>query len=199
MINTSKRRENLRALVESSLLVAIGFALSYVTPFRLPWGGSVTPLSMLPILMIGIRHGLKWGLLGGIVYACLQMMQQFWPPPTGTVQGYIAVVMLDYLLAFTVLGLSGLFRGRKFGLLYAAPLCLTLRYLSHFISGIVVWGIYAEDMPVWLYSLTYNGSYMVPEIILTTIVSAVLCLTAPPILFNMVKVQRVSESAESSD
>ena len=185
MINTSKRRENLRALVESSLLVAIGFALSYVTPFRLPWGGSVTPLSMLPILMIGIRHGLKWGLLGGIVYACLQMMQQFWPPPTGTVQGYIAVVMLDYLLAFTVLGLSGLFRGRKFGLLYAAPLCLTLRYLSHFISGIVVWGIYAEDMPVWLYSLTYNGSYMIPEIIITTVVGAALCLTAPPILFNI--------------
>jgi len=187
MANNSKSRENLRALVESSLLVAIGFALSYVTPFRLPWGGSVTPLSMLPILMIGIRHGLKWGLLGGFVYACLQMLQQFWPPPTGTVEGYIAVVMLDYIIAFSVLGLSGLFRGKKYGLLIAAPLCLTLRFLSHFISGIIVWGVYADNMPVWLYSLTYNGSYMVPEIILTTIVSAVLCLTAPAILFNMSK------------
>jgi len=187
MVNNSKSRENLRALVESSLLVAIGFALSYVTPFRLPWGGSVTPLSMLPILMIGIRHGLKWGLLGGVVYACLQMIQQFWPPPTGTVEGYIAVVMLDYIIAFTVLGLSGIFRGKKLGLLFAAPLCLTLRFLSHFISGIVVWGVYAEDMPVWIYSLTYNGSYMIPEIILTTIVSGVLCLTAPPILFNLSK------------
>jgi len=176
--------ENLRALVESSLLVAIGFALSYITPFRLPWGGSVTPLSMLPILMIGLRHGLKWGILGGIVFACLQMLQQFWPPPTGTIEGYIAVVMLDYIVAFGVLGLSGLFRGKKFGLLYAAPLCLCLRYLSHFISGMVVWGIYADNMPVWLYSLTYNGSYMIPEILLTTIVGAVLCLTAPPILFN---------------
>jgi len=199
MVNNSKSRENLRALVESSLLVAIGFALSYVTPFRLPWGGSVTPLSMLPILMIGIRHGLKWGLLGGVVYACLQMIQQFWPPPTGTVQGYIAVVMLDYLVAFTVLGLSGLFRGKKYGLLIAAPLCLSLRFLSHFISGIIVWGVYADNMPVWLYSLTYNGSYMVPEIILTTIVSAVLCLTAPPILFNMSNSQKVAESSEVSD
>jgi len=199
MSNNSKSRENLRALVESSLLVAIGFALSYVTPFRLPWGGSVTPLSMLPILMIGIRHGLKWGLLGGVVYACLQMIQQFWPPPTGTVQGYIAVVMLDYLVAFTVLGLSGLFRGKKYGLLIAAPLCLTLRFLSHFISGIIVWGVYAENMPVWLYSLTYNGSYMVPEIILTTIVSAVLCVTAPSILFNMSKSPKVTESTEVSD
>ena len=199
MVNNSKKRENLRALVESSLLVAIGFALSYITPFRLPWGGSVTPLSMLPILMIGIRHGLKWGLLGGVVYACLQMMQQFWPPPTGTVEGYIAVVSLDYIVAFSVLGLSGLFRGKKFGLLFAAPICLILRYLSHFISGIVVWGVYAEDMPVWLYSLTYNGSYMIPEIILTTIVSAVLCITAPPVLFNMLKPQQVVKPAESSD
>jgi len=195
----SKSHKQLRALVESALLVALGFILSYITPFRLPWGGSVTPLSMLPILMIGLRHGLKWGLAGGFIYACLQMLQQFWPPPTGTVQGYIAVVMLDYIVAFTVLGLSGLFRGMKFGLLIAAPISLTLRYLSHFISGMVVWGIYADGMPVWLYSLTYNGSYMIPEIVLTTIVSAVLCATAPPILFNMKKAVLASEATESSD
>ena len=198
-MENSKSRKELRALVESALLVALGFILSYITPFRLPWGGSVTPLSMLPILMIGLRHGLKWGLAGGFIYACLQMLQQFWPPPTGTVQGYIAVVMLDYIVAFTVLGLSGLFRGMKFGLLIAAPICLTLRYLSHFISGMVVWGIYADGMPVWLYSLTYNGSYMIPEIVLTTIVSAVLCATAPPILFNMKKAVLVSETSESSE
>ena len=185
MISTS--RENLRALIESSLLVALGFILSFITPFKLPWGGSVTPLSMLPILMIGIRHGLKWGLAGGLLYSGLQMLQQFWPPPTVTLEGYIAVVMLDYVLAFSVLGLSGLFKGKNFGLMIAAPLCLTLRYISHFISGIIVWGIYAEDMPVWLYSLTYNGSYMIPEIILTTIVGTILFLTAPPILFNTEK------------
>jgi len=187
MENSINSKQRLRALVETSLLVAIGFVLSYITPFRLPWGGSVTPLSMLPILMIGIRHGIKWGLAGGFVYAGLQMLQQFWPPPTGTVSGYIAVVMLDYVLAFSVLGLSGLFRRSKFGLLIAAPVCLTLRFLCHFISGIIVWGVFAENMPVWLYSLTYNGSYMLPEIILTTAVSAVLCLTAPPVLFNLRK------------
>jgi len=192
-------RENLRALVESSLLIALGFILSYITPFKLPWGGSVTPLSMLPILMIGIRHGLKWGLAGGFIYAGLQMLQQFWPPPTGTVEGYIAVVFLDYIAAFTILGLSGLFRGRKFGLLIAAPLCTTLRYLSHFVSGIIVWGVYAQDMPVWLYSLTYNGSYMIPEIVLTTAVSAVLCITAPPILFNMKKIVKANEATDTSE
>ena len=198
MENNTKSRANLRALVESSLLVAIGFVLSYVTPFRLPWGGSVTPLSMLPILMIGIRHGLKWGLAGGFIYAGLQMLQQFYPPPTGTPQGYIAVVMLDYVIAFSVLGLSGLFRGMRYGLLIAAPICLTLRFICHFVSGMIVWGIYADNMPVWLYSLTYNGSYMVPEIILTTIVSAVLCATAPA-LFKVSNNLRTSSTSVSSD
>jgi len=180
MVINSKSRNELRALIESALLLAIGFVLSYFR-FGIPWvqGGSVTPFSMLPIMVIGLRHGLKWGLGSGFVYACLQMLQQFYPPPTATVDGYIAVVLLDYILAFTVLGLSGLFRGKKYGLLFAAPLCLTLRFLCHFISGIVVWGIYAEDIPVWLYSLTYNGSYMAPELVLLIILGAVLCSTAP--------------------
>ncbi|MCL2628733.1 MAG: energy-coupled thiamine transporter ThiT [Oscillospiraceae bacterium] len=190
-----KSRDNLRALVETAILVAIGFVLSLIAPFRLPWGGSVTPISMLPILMIGIRHGISWGLAGGALYSCLQMLQQFWPPPTGTVEGYIAVVTLDYVLAFSVLGLSGIFKGKAYGLMFAAPLCLILRYLCHFISGIIVWGIYAENMPVWLYSLTYNGSYMIPEIILTTVVGTVLCLTAPPILFNISTAKQTGEAA----
>jgi len=197
-MENSKQRENLRALVESALLVALGFVLSYFTLFRLPQGGSVTPFSMLPIMMIGLRHGLKWGLAGGFIYAGLQMLQQFWPPPTGTVEGYIAVVMLDYVVAFTVLGLSGLFRGKQYGLLLAAPLCLILRFLSHFISGIIVWSIYAGELPVWLYSLTYNGTYMGLELVLTMVVGVVLCRTAP-ILFNLPNGKLAIETAESSD
>jgi len=182
----SKTRKELRSLVESSLLIALGFVLSYISLLRLPQGGSVTPFSMLPILMIGLRHGLKWGLGGGVVYSGLQMLQQFYPPPTATVSGYISVVLLDYIIAFTVLGLSGFFRGKQYGLLYAAPLCLVLRFLSHFASGIIVWNIYAGELPVWLYSLTYNGSYMGIELVLTMIVGAVLCRTAP-VLFGVSK------------
>jgi len=180
----SNSRDSLRALVESAILVALAFILSYFTLFKLPQGGSVTPFSMLPVMMIGLRHGLKWGLGGGFIYACLQMLQQFWPPPTGTVEGYIAVVMLDYILAFTVLGLAGLFKGKRYGLLFAAPICLTLRFLSHFISGIIVWNIYAGELPVWLYSLTYNGTYMGIELLLTMVIGFLLCTTAP-ILFNV--------------
>jgi len=178
-LDINKSREHLRSLVESAVLIAVAFVLSYVTLIKMPQGGAVTPVSMLPLLMVGLRSGLKWGLGAGFVYAGLQMMQEFWPPPTATVQGYVAVVMLDYVAAFTVLGLSGLFRGKKYGLLYAAPLCLLLRFLSHFFSGVVVWGIYAGDLPVWLYSLTYNGSYMGVELVMTMLVGAILCKTAP--------------------
>ena len=184
-MNISKSKKNLRALLESALLVAVGFVLSYITLIKLPQGGSVTPLSMLPVLMIGLRHGLKWGLCGGVIYACLQMLQQFWPPPSGTAIAYISVVMLDYIFAFSVLGLSGIFRGTRYGMIFAVPLCLCLRFLCHFISGIVIWSTYAPPgAPVWLYSLTYNGSYMGLEFAFTMITGAVLCKTAP-ILFKL--------------
>jgi len=185
-MNTEKSHENLRALVESSLLVAIGFVLSFISHLiglRMPQGGSFTLLSMLPVLTIGLRHGVKWGIGGGFVYACLQMLQEFWPPPTATVAGYISVIMLDYVVAFTVLGLSGFFKGRRYGLLYAAPICCFLRFFSHFISGIIIWNIYAGELPVWLYSLTYNGSFMGFELVTIMVVGAVLCKTAP-ILFT---------------
>jgi len=182
-METAKSSNNLRALVESALLIATGFVLSYVTLFKMPQGGAVTPLSMLPLLMIGLRHGLKWGLAGGLIYAGLQMIQEFWPPPTGTVEGYIAVVVLDYIAAFTVLGLSGFFRGKRYGLLYAAPLCILLRFICHFISGLIVWNVYAGELPVWLYSLVYNGSYIGIELVMTMAVGAILCRTAP-VLFT---------------
>ena len=172
-------KRNLRALVESALLIAVGFVLSYIKLFDLPQGGSVTALSMLPLLLIGLRHGPKWGLSSGLVFACLQMLQSFWPPPSGTASAYIAVIILDYILAFTVLGVSGFFRGRRYGLLYAAPLCIFLRFICHFFSGMLIWSYYAGDKPAWIYSLVYNGSYIGVELVLTIAASAALCKTAP--------------------
>jgi len=188
MVNNSKSGRNLRALVESALLIAVGFVLSYVS-FSIPWvqGGSVTPLSMLPIMIIGIRHGLKWGLCSALVYSGLQMLQSFaasvaWLP-SPSFSTLTSLVLLDYVIAFSVLGLSGLFKNKKNGLLYAIPLCITLRFLCHFISGLVIWNVFAEaGQPVWLYSLIYNGSYMGPELVLTMVVGAVLCSTAPFLL-----------------
>ena len=203
MNQTAKSRE-LRALVESALLVALAFGLSYITVFRLPQGGSITPLSMLPILMIGLRHGLKWGLLGGIVYAGLQILQQVWAPPGGTIGAWVAMLTLDYILAFGVLGLSGLFKNSKDGILYAVPLCLGLRYLCHFISGVLIWGYFitgsmslADNLAyaeVWSFSLAYNGTYMIPEIAFTMI-AGVLLYKKAPILFNAAAKTEQSEAA----
>jgi len=197
-MRSTKRRENLRALVETAILIAIGYVLSFITMFRLPQGGSVTPLSMLPLLLIGLRHGLKWGLAGCFVYSGLQMLQGFYPPPSGTFQAFIAVIMLDYVLAFTVLGLSGLFRGNKNGMIFAVPLCLISRFILHFISGVVIWGYYITEQhsviynitnpEVLSYSLIYNGTYMGPELVITMIVGALLCKTAP-MLFSSPKMQ----------
>jgi len=181
-MSNTQSSENLRALVESALLVAIGFVLSFITIIRMPQGGSVTPLSMLPLLIIGLRHGLKWGLCGGLVYAGLQMLQGLWAPPSGTAAAWISMLMLDYVVAFTVLGLSGLFRDRRYGALIAVPVCLGLRFLSHFISGVVIWGNYL-DADSWIFSLVYNGAYMGPEIIFTFIGSAIL-LKAAPVIFT---------------
>ena len=187
MDTTIKRRENIRALVETAMMVALAYILSLIILFRMPQGGSVTPISMLPILIIGIRHGLKWGLMGGLVFACLEMITAFWPPPIPTVTAYIAVVLLDYLVAFTVLGLSGLFKGKRYGLMYAAPICIFLRFLCHFFSGIFVWSEapFAQAFTsgdIWLFSLIYNGSYMGIELIMVTIVSIIICTVAPVIV-----------------
>jgi len=147
---------------------------------------STPPLSMLPLLVIGLRHGVKWGLGGGLIYAGLQMIQGFWPPPDADVSAiaaiarYFAVVMLDYVVAFSVLGFSGLLRKRGRAMLLAAPICLFLRFLCHFASGIMIWGVYApEGQPVWLYSLLYNGTYMGIELAATTVVMSILFYTAP--------------------
>ncbi|MCL2002656.1 MAG: energy-coupled thiamine transporter ThiT [Oscillospiraceae bacterium] len=162
----AKPRGHTHAMVEAAVLVAIGFVLSYFQFARWAYGGSVTPASMLFILLIGIRRGPAWGLGGALVYACLQMLQGFYPPPTETLLYFVMVVLLDYVVAFSVLGLSGVFGKVKNGALYAVPVCIALRFLCHFASGILIWGVYApEGTPVWLYSFTYNGSYMGIELL----------------------------------
>jgi len=186
------KQGNLRSLVETAILVAVGCVLSLFVIYQAPHGGEVTPLAMLPILLIGLRNGLKWGLLGGFLYALLQMMVRFFAPPVPTAIAVASVVMLDYILAFTVLGLSGLFKGKKYGILYAAPLCLFLRFLCHFFSGIFVWSEapFAQafsDGAIWLFSLLYNGSYMGIELILTTVFGFALCKAAPVVMSPIVK------------
>ena len=175
-MNTTKK------LSLSAILIALATVLMWISKLiPAPWmqGGSVTLASMVPIITVGILYGTKWGLSASITYALIQMMFGFYPPPTQTVGFFVLVVLLDYIFAFGVLGLSGVFfkaLGKKY---YAIPISAFivtfLRYLCHILSGIFIWGVYAEEgQSVLMYSLIYNGTYMIPEIIITTIVTGLI-------------------------
>lgn len=178
-MNTTKK------ITASALMIALATVLMWVSKLiPAPWmqGGSVTLASMVPVIMVGIVLGTKWGLCSSLAYALIQMMFGFYPPPTQTFLNFALVILLDYIFAFGVLGLSGAFYnvlGKKyFAIPLSAFIVTVLRYICHILSGILIWGVYAEEgQTVLAYSLIYNGSYMIPEIIISTVVTALICKT----------------------
>lgn len=190
----------IRRLTESGMLIALAVILSLLKVYNLPYGGSITLCSMLPIIVIGYRYGSRWGLLSGLVYGVLQMM-------LGAVEGVfkgtgigivLCVILFDYLIAFAVLGLGGMFKGKirstSAALALGTIVVSFLRLAAHFISGYLFFGSYAElvflsgGVHPWSdhtlkilrnpscgdYSLFYNASYMIPEMIITAAVAAIL-------------------------
>ncbi|MBQ3824240.1 MAG: energy-coupled thiamine transporter ThiT [Clostridia bacterium] len=137
------KSKKVRVLVECAVLVALATALSLVKIIKMPLGGSVTLISMLPICVIAIRHGLKSGLLSSFVYSLFQLMLGI------TLDGLlgwgltpwmlIGCIFFDYILAYTVLGIAGLFRKHGEGGAYIGiTLALVARFVSHLISGYVI-------------------------------------------------------------
>ena len=105
----TKSYSRTRTLVECALMIAVGTVLAQIKIFEMPFGGSVTLVSMLPFILVSFRHGVKWGLATGFVNSLLQMLLGFYAPPAGTVAAFVGVVLLDYVLAFTLLGLAVVF------------------------------------------------------------------------------------------
>jgi len=173
-----------RILVEGAVMLALATALSFIQIYKLPWGGSITLFSMLPIVLFSIRRGVKMGLTVAFLYSLIQFFQGIidglfgWGLTPGML---IACIFIDYIIAFTVLGLAGLFRNKKtVGWIGGIAMAVTLRFVMHFLSGVVIWESFGE---LWdgfstessvVYSLLYNGSYMLPELLLTTVVAIVL-------------------------
>lgn len=162
------------ALVECAVMVALATVLSLIKVYQMPLGGSVTALSMLPVCLFSLRWGTGWGLLCGLLHALVQMGLDL-----GAVVGWgltpvalIGCIVLDYLLAFTLLGLAGSFRQKgKWGMILGISLALFLRFACHLASGTLIFDIWLpEDWanPFW-YSVCYNGSFMLPELVLTVI------------------------------
>ena len=177
-----------KILVEGAVMVALATVLSFIRVFKLPWGGSITLLSMLPIVLFSIRRGVKSGLTVSFVFALVQFAQGVMDGLFGwglTPGMLIACILLDYLGAFTVLGIAGIFRRKGLpGWIGGISLAIALRFVLHFLSGVVIWQSFGElwngfsTDNTFLYSFLYNGCYMLPELIFT-LVGAVALLSAP--------------------
>ncbi len=204
------KKESTVRLVESALLIAIAAVIELISKalgLELPFGGTVTLASMFSIVLIAYKYGTRWGLLSGFTYSIVQMLlgvkvvSAMFLPGDGQMAVWqaICVCLLDYVLAYTVLGFGGIFKG-KFKkpageLALGAFVALLLRYLVHIVSGAIFYGAWAEwffsqegfysigekilntfsgtSLSI-IYSIFYNGLYMVPEIIITTVVAAIL-------------------------
>ena len=201
-----------KRLTESAMLLSIAIVLELVSKMvipEMPFGGQLTLASMLPVVLISYRHGVKWGLIAGLGYAFLEMLlgaktvaAAFQPGyfGDGTLIGNaIIMCLMDYLVAFTVLGLGGCFRGviQKPGkaLALGSVVALSARYVAHTASGYILFSGWAEwfftqdGFPAWgaslvealspemlgfVYSLVYNGMYMIPEIVITAAAAALI-------------------------
>ena len=163
-----------RALVECSIMIAMASILSMIKLVDLPYGGSVTIASMLPIVIVSYRHGLGWGLGSGLVYGVIQQLLGLNTLSYVTTwKSILAVILLDYIVAFAVIGLAGVFRNMKnqgAALVCGSVLICLLRYACHVISGATVWaGLSIPDEAALLYSFGYNATYMLPEMIVLAI------------------------------
>ena len=183
--NKSVSSTRIRALVECALMVALSVVLDLIPMPKWPQGGSLS-IAAVPIIFISYRHGIGWGLASGLVYSVVQMITGFYPPPSGTVLGFIGVVLLDYVLAFTAFGLADLFakpfgKRKLIGYGVGAVAVNLIRFVCSFLSGCIIWQSYTpEGMEPWWYSLTYNGGYMVPNAVICGIIIVLLCTFVNP-------------------
>ena len=161
-------------LTESALLITFSTILSVLKIAELPYGGSITFASMLPLTIVAYRFGFPWGLLTGFVYSLIQLLLGLNTLSYATsFVAAIAIIMLDYILAFMTTSLGAMFRKVKTGstavALAAFTVCIS-RYIFHVISGCTVWaGLSIPTNDALIYSLVYNATYMVPETIVTVV------------------------------
>ncbi|MBR2011409.1 MAG: energy-coupled thiamine transporter ThiT [Clostridia bacterium] len=172
-----KTHQQTKKMAEGALMIAFATVLGIFPLAQLPYGGSVTVASMLPIVLISYRHGIKWGMGAGFIFGVIQQLLGLSNLSYFTTwQSIVAIVLLDYLVAFSVVGIAGVFRRFSFlqrdALLLGSLFGSILRYLCHVISGATVWaGLSIPTEAALAYSLAYNATYMVPEAIVLCIAS----------------------------
>ncbi len=184
MSHTTKSHLRVQALCEGAILLALAVILNYLSQIifkSLPQGGSIT-LAMFPILLYTHRWGLLQGLLMGFCYGTLDMLLG-----GGYAWGWQSI-LLDYLVAYTALGLGGLFKGKAWGIFPCITIGCLARFGVHHISGLTLYRILEptsieglESLGVFtnphLYSLVYNGAYMLPNLVIALVIAG--CMYAP--------------------
>lgn len=175
MENSTKSK--LIKLCVTALMIALSTALSLVKVVQMPLGGSVTLLSMVPMCLVAVLYGTAYAVLPCLLYGFLQIF-------LGGVFGWgltpavlIACIALDYLLAYGSLCLAGVFRNKKYGVTAGVALACFARFVFHFISGSVLFRSFDVFNNPYIYSLCYNGLYMLPELVITVIGVVLLCKT----------------------
>jgi thiamine transporter len=170
----------MREISAGAMCLALAFLLSFIKLWQMPQGGSVTLASMLPIMLFAYAYGTPKGLIVGLAYALLQCLQDFWVV-------HWAQFFLDYIIAFTVLGLAGLFKKSIFpGMIIAC----VLRYISHVVSGMVFFYMYAgPDQSVLAYSSVYNLFVLIDLVICVVIVAL------PPVMDMVERFKREAQRA----
>lgn len=154
--------KNPKVLAEMAIFIALGTALSFIIIYTLPQGGSITLASMVPIIWLALRRGPKVGITAGAIYGLIQfaVLPFIAPVPYAIVQ-----VLLDYPLAFGVLGLAGFFPKHP---VVGAAVGISGRFVMHFVAGVFFWApVEAPTLNPWVYSAVYNGSYLLPELVIS--------------------------------
>ena len=208
-------QQKVRRLTVSAMMLALATVLAlicaYIPFLNLPFGGGFTVASMLPIVIIAYMYGTRWGLFCAGCYSLIQIVLSLTQGAGGTVMalfvpasddfmGYgaaVSIILIDYIIAYTVLGFGGIFRNRikskTLSLVLGVVLALTLRYVAHIVSGYIFYGAWAEwfftqdgfynvgsiiidsfkgNMLSLIYSVFYNGLFMIPEIVITALAAA---------------------------
>ena len=165
-----KKSKPIVRVTESAMMLAIATLLSMAKLIDMPYGGSVTMASMLPLVILAYRHGLGWGLLSGLTYGAIQFAlgtENIGYLPVKNFTYVTIMILADYLLAFMVLGFGGVFRKtckrQATALALGSVLVSILRYAFHVIGGWTVWASFDLSKSGLIYSLSYNATYLLPE------------------------------------
>ncbi len=185
-MSTQKRTsKSLVMLCECAVMLALAFALSCAKLFKMPMGGSVTVASMLPIMLISVKYGPTVGVLTSFVYSLTQLLQAVFEGDVfvwcTTAKTTVICALFDYIVPFTILGLAGIFyhklrltKNQEINIYIGITSVVLARFLCHFITGVAIWGQWAEGMSPYLYSFIYNGSFLSADFLICIVVAVLM-------------------------